>query len=411
MRVLVSIFRFIVGLFIPFSFLHGQQAFYDHHTKNLLDSLGNRIIVLGKEIPRLAENRATNYFFAKRDLDFTIFLKHYHEYIFDEELDKAQDLVESRQKSVQKRGDKTAEDFYRDYKRRINNEISEQQRRYQALFAKEKTFKKEFYRFVNEGDEYSLKRAQRMTDLALKYALEKKLSSVYGYLFNYKSYINSLLYDYYSEYDLARLTKSEAEFERSFLPLVESDSLDLIQEAGKLVDHCYNYSLNTSSSLDTMYFAQQKRLVAYYISDYYDREGSSEVLAGMKQTSFIARLDTLIQEGIYQWEDQIIVIGHFKPEAINKNVRKGEAILNADQRLIQYMRLNRLIKFDKELKMGQTYLIPYVNNEQLTEFMYNPSKKSYQYIVCYTKIDSDYFTRKLGQYLPPLQFGKSPGSL
>ncbi|MBN2523169.1 MAG: hypothetical protein JXB24_07825 [Bacteroidales bacterium] len=401
----------MVCLFMPFSFLQGQQAFYDQDTKNLLDSLENRIIALEKEIPRLAENRATNYFFAKRDLDFTIFLKHYHEYVFDEELDKAQDLAESRLKSVQKRGDKTAEDFYREYKKRINKEISEQQRRYQVLFEKEKTFKKEFYRFVNEGDEYSLKRAQRMTDLALKYALEKKLSSVYGYLFHYKSYINSLLYDYYSEYDLARLTKSETEFERYFLPLVESDSLDLIQQAGKLVDHCYNYSLNTSSSLDTMYFAQQKRMVASYISDYYDRDGSSEVFDRMKQTSLIARLDTLIQEGIYQWKDQIIVIGHFKPEADNKNVRKGEAILNADQRLLQYIRLNRLAKFDKELKMGQTFLIPYVNNKQLAEFMYNPSEKNYQYIVCYTKVDSDYFTRKLGQCLPPLQFGKRAESL
>jgi len=389
-------------MFLPFT--NGQDPSYDPVTKNLLDSLDQRIIALEKEIPRLAEKRATNYFFAKRDLDFTIFLKHYHRYVFEEELDEAQDLVESRIKAVQKRGDKIALDFYKEYKKHINNEISDQQRRYQALFEKEKSFKKEFYRFVNEGDEYSLKRAQRMTDLALKYALEKKLTSVYGYLHHYKSYIYSLLFDYYSDYDLAKLTQSEAKFQKFFLPLVESDSLEKIEEAGKLVDHCYNYAINTSANLDTVYFANQKDVVASSISDYYARKGATEVFSSRRETSLIARLDTLVEEGIYRWEDKIVVIGNFKPAAINSNLRKGEAIINADRRLIEYLRINRLTRQGKELKLGYTFLIPYVDDKQKTEFMYNPRKRSFQYIVCYTKVESDYLTKRIGQYLPPLQF-------
>ncbi len=404
----------LILFFLSFIFLlclNGQKASFDPDTKILMDSLNKRITTLEKEIPRLAETRATNYFFSKRDLDFTIFLKHYHGYVFDEELDKAQDLVESRIKAVQKRGDRVAQDFYKDYKKNINEEISNQQRRYQVLFEKEKTFKKEFYRFVNEGDEYSLKRAQRMTDLALKYALEKKLTSVYGYLHHYKSYINSLLYDYYSDYDLAKLTQSEATFQKTFEPLVESDSLEMIEVAGKLVDNCYNYAINTLSNLDTAYFANQKNVVASSISDYYARRGASGDLSVGQETSLIARLDTLVAEGIYRWEDNIVVVGNFKPEAINKNVRKGEAILNADKKLIEYIRINRLTNKGKELKLGYTYLIPYSDDEQLAEFMYNPHKRNFQYIVCYTKVESDYLTKRIGQYLPLLQFSSINKSL
>jgi hypothetical protein len=374
--------------------------------RHLLDSLGQRILFLEKEIPRLSETRATNYFFVKRELDFTVFLKHYHLYIYDEELDKAKDLVESRLKSAQKRGDKTAEDFYRGYRKEITSEISDQQRRYRKLFEDEKTFRKEFYRFVNKGDEYSLKRAQRMTDLALKYALENKIVSAYGFLHEYKSYIYSLLYDYYSEYDLEKLTRSEPAFQKTFLPLVESGDLELIEEAGKLVDNCYTYSLTRSSGLDTLFFARQKQVVASYISDYYDKNGPHYAAVEFRETTAtVARLDTLLKDGIYKWRNNIVVVGHFKPEAMNRNVRKGEAILSADKKLVKYIRLNKLAKWSRELKMGQTFLIPYISNEQVVEFMYNPGHRKYQYIVCYTKVENEYFTQRLGQYLPPLQFG------
>lgn len=399
----------ILIVFGPNTF--SQESFYDAATKKLLDSLDQRIIVLENLIPRLAEKRAANYFFVKRDLDFTIFLKHYHMYIFDEDLDRADDLVESRIKAVQKRGDRVALDFYKMYRKKINDEISDQQRRYQALFEKEKNFKKEFYLFVNEGNEYSLKRAQRMTDLALKYALEKKLTSVYGYLHYYKSYIYSLLYDYYSDFDLAKLTQSESAFQKCFKPLVLSDSLDRIQMAGELVDHCYNYVINTTSRLDTVYFANQKNVVASSISDYYARKGNSEVFSAGRETSLIARLDTLVEEGIYKWEENIIVVGNFRPEAVNRNVRKGEAIINADKKLIEYLRINRFTKYGKEVRLGRTYLIPYGYDEQLAEFMYNPDKRSFQYIVCYTRVENELFTKRISQYLPPLQFSSVNGSL
>lgn len=201
------------------------------------------------------------------------------------------------------------------------------------------------------------------------------------------------------------LRKVNLYFKKTFNPLVESDSLDLIEEAGKLVDHCYNYAFNASSALDTLFFARQKNLVASYISDYYSRKGTSEILSEWSETSLIVRLDTLTQAGIYKWKGNIIVVGHFMPAAINCNVRKGEAIMNADRRLIEYLRVNRLDRFGKKMKIGHTYLIHYIDHEKTIEFMYNPYKNSYQYIVCYTRIESDYFTRRLGQFLPPLEFG------
>ncbi|MBA7694033.1 hypothetical protein ES703_102634 [subsurface metagenome] len=411
MRVPGYIVSFFIFLYASFSCLCGQESFYDPATKKLLDSLDQRINTLEREIPRLAESRAVNYFFVKRDLDFTIFLSHYYRLVFDEELEKAQDLVKSRLKSVQKRGDRKAEDFYKEYRKKITSEIADQQRKYQALFAKEKIFKKEFYRFVNEGDEYSLKRAQRMTDLALKYALEKKLTTVYLYLHRYKTYINSIIFDFYYTYDLAILTESEKAFQKIFNPLVESDSLELIKEAGKLAEHCYTYASNKLSSLDTLYFARQENLVVTSIADYYKRKGSNSAFASIGGQSTIARLDTLNRAGIYKWHDKIVVVGYFQPAAKNYNVKKGEAILNADRKLIEYIRINRLAKLGKVVRMGHTYLIPFKDEDQVSEFRYNPTENKYQYIVCYTRVESTYFTRTISKFLPPLQFDAEMQSL
>ena len=276
--------------------------------------------------------------------------------------------------------------------------------RYQKLFAREKDFKKELDRFLDEGDEYSLKRAQRMIDLAIKFAKERNLETVLAYLNKYDGLVKARLYDYYSEYDLNELTKSKKYFQKVFTPLVDSDSLELIKQAGELVENCYRYAAVSSCVLDTSYFVLQRNVVLASISDYNERKGYTNSLAGLGSTAIIARLDTLNQEGVYKWHEKIIVVGSIKPSSGSQAVRRGEAIIDADHRLVEYIRVNKLAKIGNEVKMGHTFLIPCNVDGKTSDFRFNPQKRKFQYIACYTRIESTYFTESVSKFFPVMQF-------
>jgi hypothetical protein len=186
--------------------------------------------------------------------------------------------------------------------------------------------------------------------------------------------------------------------------MIESDSLGLIQEAGELVKYCYSFACNSKSVLDTSYFALQSNVVNTAIADYHSRIGNNASLSSLGGQSVIARFDTLNRDGVYKWNDNIVVVGHFKPKAKFDNVKKGEAIINADHKLIEYIRVNRLAKIKKSVEIGPTYVIPYMEDNTEKEFCFNPEKMKYQYMICYTKIESQYFTREISKFLPPLQF-------
>jgi hypothetical protein len=152
------------------------------------------------------------------------------------------------------------------------------------------------------------------------------------------------------------------------------------------------------------FFALQRNVVATSISDYHDRQGNSVSLASLGGQSIIARLDTLNREGIYKWHNNILVVGHFNPSGKFDNVKAGEAIMDADRKLLEYIRINRLAKVSKDVEMGHTFLIPYHVNDAAAEFIFNPEKKKYQYMICYTRIESIFLTREISKFLPPLQF-------
>jgi hypothetical protein len=398
------IVSFVIVVIISVTVISAQENIMDSKTQTLLDSLQQRIKYLEGEIPRISNSRNANYFYKKRELDMTIFLSYYHRHIFDEDLDMAKILTESRLKAAEKRNDISAVEFYKEYANKLTKERRSQKERYQYLFKKEKNFRKEFYRFIKIGDEYSLQRAKRLTELAIKYAKEQNLGDIGAYLENYAKLANAFLFDFYSDFDLVKLTNSDANFQKAFKPLAESDSLGLIQKAGELVENCYSYSANTLSILDTNYFSLQRNVVKTSISDYYERKGNSLNMANMLGQSVIARLDTLNTEGIYKWHDKIIVVGSIKLMAKFDNVRKGEAIIDADHKLIEYIRVNRLAKIGNEVKMGTTFVLPYVIDNKKTDFNFSKQKMTYQYMVCYTQIETKYFTQGISKFLPPLQF-------
>ncbi len=231
------------------------------------DSLDQRVSELQKQIPKLKQARDVAYYNKQRELELTLFVKNVEEYIQEEDLDNAKKVVEARLEKAEFRREQYSVTFCRKYKDDVNNLIKQQRIHYQALFAKEKNFKKEFDRLAETGSTDNYQKTLRMVNLALKYANENNLTETIKYLDNYKSYTEALIFDAGSEYDLASLTGNAKEFEKVFLPLVESDTIEDIREAESLISYCTNYSRLTGSRLDPAFFARQGLVVTSSLSD------------------------------------------------------------------------------------------------------------------------------------------------
>ena len=275
---------------------------------------------------------------------------------------------------------------------------------YQELLAKEKNFEKEYKKYIKPADDFAYNRTLRMLKLAINYAEESGRDETLEYLIKYERYTNALLFDLHSEFDLQKATSSESQFQKVFRPLVESDSLSIIQDGKELVEKCYDYSSATNSKLDTVFFAQQKLVVANALADWNERQGLTAELASLTGQSIVARRDSLNREGIYQWNDLVIVIGSVNFDSKSESLRKGEAIIDADRTLYNYIRVNKLAKVNKSMEMGKTYILPIDDNDKVRYYRFDPEKQAWQYIVAYTIVINPKFTREMSQFLPPLQF-------
>ena len=374
----------------------GSTAFFD--------SLENRIDGLEKQIPRLKQARDVSYYNLQRELDLTLFARECEEFVRDEDLDHAKKLVDARIERAEFRRDKYSLEYYNRYRDDINNLIKQQRIHYQALFAKEKNFRKEFDRFVNQGTPEAYQRASRMVSLALKYARENNLAETVRNLETYDAYIRALIFDAGSSFDLATLTGSIKEFEKVFLPLVESDSAAILKKADMLVAHCTDYARLTGSLLKPEYFTVQGLRVSSAMSDLLQREGAKKDPNQDTDDGITARFDTVNPQGVYKWHDQVVVIGEFLPESAMESVKKGEAILHSDKTLSAYLKKNRLCASTEDLKFGYAFVIPYKSTVKNSSFMYNLQAQKWQYIVCYSSIGNPEYTRHVSSYMPPLLF-------
>ncbi len=384
-------------------------------TKETIDSLVRRIDILKNKLTQLKESRDPSLYYVKKDYDQSIFSKQYEELYISEDLDKAKDIIEQRLEKATLRKDKASINFYSDFKDRVNKDIKMQKIRYQALFEKEKNFKKQFFNLVKEENMTAYSKARRKTELALKYAKDNQLDNTVEYLSHYKQYIDAVIFDHESKYDLKKLTRNENDFEDVFLPLLSSDSIHQIKEAGNLVKYCYDYAASTKSIVDTNYFAKQQKTVKTAISDYFDKQNNNLELAQITDQAIIGRNDTINPAGVYKWKDRILVIGYFTPQSGFENVRRGEAIITADKFLAKYVKENDIGRIKSGEKFGYTFLLPFSHEESLADFFYDRNKEKWQYMVCYTKVVSSYFTKEISKYMPPIKFAdesvadKTPG--
>lgn len=368
------------------------------------DSLDHRVSDLQKQIPKLKQARDVAYYNLQRELELTLFVINVEEYIQEEDLDNAKKAVDARLEKAEFRRELSSVGFCRKYKDDVNNLIKQQRMHYQALFAKEKNFKKEFDRLAETGSTENYQKTLRMVNLALKYANENNLTETIKYLSNYKSYTEALIFDAGSAYDLASLTGNAKEFEKVFLPLVESDTIEDIREAESLISYCINYSRLTGSRLDPAFFTRQGLVVTSSLSDLLESKGREKELERYTDEAVKARVDSLNPCGVFKWHDQIIVIDEFNPSSTMEAVKKGEAIIHADKMLTAYLKKNKLCTSEKDLTFGYAFVIPYHSDIKNSAFFFNSSSQKWQYITCYKSIVDTEYTEHVSKYMPPLLF-------
>ncbi|MFW6222984.1 MAG: hypothetical protein ACOC3T_05165 [Bacteroidota bacterium] len=384
---------------------YGQVQTLKPGTPPYIDSLDHRIKVLNTRLPVLKEKRDPSLYYVMKDLEHTLFAKTVEEWIYTEEHDQAKGLVEDRLKKAKLKKDNASIEYYDNYKDRINREIKFLKMRYQALFEKEKYFRKHYEKIVKDGSLKSFKRAERTVQLALNFASENNLPATIEYLNNYLNYTQSIIYSLESPYDLVKLTRDQDEFEDLFLPMLGSDSLEVLEEAQELLDYCYNFASNSKSLVGTDYFDKQRKALNTAIADHIEMADNPDAMvARLTNTIITARRDSLNPKGVYKWGEYIIVINHFTPQSGFMNVRRGEAIIHADKTLVDYIEENDLGRIKDGSKFGYTYLIPYNKSGEDNVFLYDEKRQNWQYMVCYTKIVNTHYTSQLARYLPPLKF-------
>ncbi|QQS51157.1 MAG: hypothetical protein IPM71_00075 [Bacteroidota bacterium] len=384
--------------------LVAQEGFIDKATKNHFDSLDSRIVQLNQQLKAYGTERHAQYFYVRREIDMTLFVREFDQWVYDENLLQAQILTDSRKAASEKRFDNYGVEYYSAYQAKITQLRADKMRHYQSLLEKEKNFKKEYLQYIAPADEAAYLKTLRMIDLALKYTEETGRNETRAYLLFYQTHTRALLYDFYSKYDLAELTNNQNAFLKAFEPMLESDSLKQILEGQELAKQCYNYTLGANSKLDTNYFALQKIAAANAIADWNERQGLSSELSSLTGQAVLARRDSLNREGIYQWNDLIIVIGSVNFSSKSEAVRRGEAIIDADKTLFEYLRVNKYSNTASKVNLDQTTLLPVKDKDRVVFFQYDPSCDAWQYIIAYNEVMSKKFTIEMSQFLPPLQF-------
>ncbi len=371
-----------------------------------IDSISNRIAFLQKQMPKLKESRSLSFYNLKRELDQTLFLKTYTEYLYNEELDKARALTEKNLEHAEFRRDENSMGFYSDYKKSIYYEIKLQKMRYQALFVREKNFRKAILPFLKEKSPESLERAKRTTLLAMKYATENQFTETLKYLKKYDIYIDALIYDLNSPYDLHVMTRSEKAFDKAFLDLANSDSLNDLKAAAELIDQGICYCAYVHCPVDTSFFIRKKKYAANAVTDYYERKGGKVDLETLTDQAIVAKLDSLNPPGVYKWHGKIVVINEIVPKYSSPNLKKGEAILASDRKLIRYIKDQEVFKVSNNIRIQGTFFIPYKNENKSEEFMYNFKTHKWQYMICYNTIENSTMTKEVSKYMPPILFSE-----
>lgn len=383
---------------------HAQIEKKNNYLKKI-DSLNTEIENQTRQVEILKKTDFIKYYHAQRKLDQLIFLKNYYKSLYDEDFNNIESQLNQLKEKALLDNDKSTIDFCNRYKKEIEMQTKLYHMYYQKLFSSSKNIDKLIKPYISKHDKEQLSEGLRILKYAIKYAHNNNFKEAEKYLQNIINYIEGILFDIDSPYDLEYCTDNEKNFNKLFSKLIKSDSISDLQKAQELVEHCTFYCQKIKRPIDTSFLNKQKKIVIATMADYYDRQKLNNNSIKFFDQAIKARLDTLNKPGIYKWHDQIVVINEINFKYNSENLKKGEAIIAADRALIFYLKKMKLIEINNNLKLAGTQLIPFKeNNKDITYFMYNPESGKWQYMLAYSIIINKKTTKEIIKYLPPMFF-------
>lgn len=397
--------------------LPGQKSAYIDFDKSVIeheiDSLEQRLAFLEDRMKNQKSN-PVEYYRILHDVQHTRFELQYEQYYLNETLDQAREMIEAKiSESIKYSRDQEAE-FYRGYKKDLDNRVKMQRAKYQALFEKESKFRKYIEPYFESGKRENLEQALFVLDLAMKYATERRQETAKKYITKYKNQAQASIMDMESEYDLSTLTRKKRKFEKLFEPMLEAKKLEDFKTPGNLVEQCLTYSAIKETKLPPAYFEHQQKILKSRMLDLEQELSIAGIYGdGNSVTKKVQPKNELNDFGIYRFYDKIVVIGKFNPSkegmnAVNANderVMKGMAIIEADKLLLNYIKRN-VKKLKKEkYRVQHAYFVPYYLNGNYQWFFPINAKGEQQYRVAYTMVFNERMTNKLlREHLKPITF-------
>jgi hypothetical protein len=368
-----------------------------------IDSISTAITKYESKITLYKKQRAPELFYYRNELEKSLFKQQYAVMANEEEFEQLLKLANKKLKNSKFRNDQDLISFYNAKEDQIEREIKYQKIRYQRLFKKERYFRKAIKPFMDEDSVELLQKAKRRVFLARKFASDKNLQSSVALLDQINNEIDAMIMNARSSFDLEYYARKPNRFIKDVTELIESDSISDLRKAKQLIYDCHDYASIANSKLDEGLLTRQKFYLENATNAFYEREGLK--LSGQEMQGSVISLkpDQPTKDGVYKFDNYVLVINSFDPSSSFERIQKGEAIINADKTLSSYIRANNLGRLQDNDKVGKTFIIPFIVNDKKQSLLFVPEKELWQYRVCYTKIKDDKFTENIVKYLPPAE--------
>jgi len=403
LKYIIFIFTFFINITLNHK-TFGQKDKKLNYLKKI-DSLNREIGNFTKQVDILKKTDFIKYYQAQKKLDQMIFLKNYYKSLYDEDFTNIENHLNQLKEKALLDNDKNTIEFCKKYRNELDLQIKQYHMHYQKLFTSTKNIDKLIQPYLNKNKKEELLEALNILNYALKYAKNYNFKETEKYLQNQKNYIEALLFDLESPYDLKELTENEKNFNKIFLQLLKSDSLGELQKAQEMVEHCLFYCQKIKRPIDTAFLNKQKNVVIATMADYYDRQKYYNNNFKFFDQAIRARLDSLNKPGIYKWHNKIVVINEITFKYNTENLQKGEAIIASDKALIFHLKKLKLIEIDKNLKIAGTQFIPFKDeSNNIVFFKYNNETSKWQYMIAYSIVINKKITDEIIKYLPPMYF-------
>ena len=353
------------------------------------------------------EIAGTDSYFRQGNIKKRKFIVEYHRLIGLNEIQKAEELVIKKQKSVenQKKSSVGEHELYDAYAIDIAQRKKESNEELRKLLEKHRRYKRKIKEITKGDSTGAYIDANDFSIHSKQFARENAISG--WFLDNYIKYTKAKIYDSQREEDIEKIMKSKRRFKKAAEKFHNIGTYEGYKEGRNFIDTCIIYgSLTKVKVPKALVDAERKRMHNKVLKTKAALE-TNEIMKDGSITgiNFLRRDTCLLKPGVFSFNDKVVVISTFQTEAINDQGKQTDAQLSADEALLNYIKLNTEggKRFKNGLDVVGGGLYPYIQDHIKTD-LWKFDGLNYQVKAIYTQIESKSYTRRFVEsYLSPIE--------